>query len=91
MRFKKNTVYICMPLFIYIYIYIYTYIHTYIYIYIYDKRVTGMAWIYRVLNTIIGRAKTQIKGKFLFAVTTLSFTRLGYHQATDRSFIYSYS
>ena len=33
----------------------------------------------------------QIKSKFLFAVTTLSFTCLGDHQATDRSFIYSCS
>ena len=48
-----------------------------------------MAWVYRALNTIIGRAKTQIKGKFLFAVATLSFTRLGDHQATDRSFIHT--
>ena len=42
-----------------------------------------MAWISRALNTIIGRAKTQIKGKFLLAVATLSFTHLGDHQATD--------
>ena len=42
-----------------------------------------MAWVARALSTIIGRAKTQIKGKFLLPVTTLSFTRLGDHQATD--------
>ena len=67
----------------------------YIYIYIYklskcDKSVTGIAWIYRVLNTIIGRAKMQIKGKFCL-LSLLSFMCLGDHQATDRSFIYSYS
>ena len=42
-----------------------------------------MAWVSRALNTAIGRAKTQIKGKFLFAVTALSFTRLGDNQLPD--------
>ena len=61
-----------------------------IYIYMYkpnrcNKSVTDMAWISRVLNTISCRAKTQIKGKFLLSVATLSFTHFGDHQATDRS------
>ena len=42
-----------------------------------NESVTGMPWMCRALDTVIGRAKTQIKGKFLFAVATLSFTRLG--------------
>ena len=59
-----------------------------LYIYIYipnkcNKSVTGMAWIYRALDTIIGRVKMQNKGKFLFAVTTPSFMHLSNHQATD--------
>ena len=43
------------------------------YIYIYkpnkcNENVTGMVWISRALDAVIGRAKTRIKGKFLFAV-----------------------
>ena len=54
-----------------------------------NESVTGKAWTSRALDTVIGRAKTQIKGKFLFAVAILSFMRLGDHQATDRSLNYS--
>ena len=45
-----------------------------------NESFTGMAWMSRALDTVINRAKTQIKGKFLFALTTLSFTRLGNHR-----------
>ena len=70
-----------------------TYIYVYVHMYIYkpsrcNRSVTYMAWISRALNTIIGRAKTQIKGKFLLAVATLSFTRLGDHQAAIYIYIY---